>query len=265
MTSYQIDLCYVGTNFHGWQSQPSGNTVQDHLEKALSTFLREPTKVISSSRTDSGVHAEHQVVMFNSDQVFKQERLLKGVNALLPHEIKLQHIKIAPPDFHPITSSKGKLYRYRIWTSPAPNPFIADFVWPVRNLNLEHMLFAVNDLLGKHNFKSFCAKDGSSKTFERNIVDIKIVQTRNWIDIFVLGEGFLKQMVRNMVGTLVDIGLGKIDKGVIPSILEARDRQKAGRTAPATGLSLVYVYLESLPKKIDTEGFSSEYMSFRII
>lgn len=258
-------MSYVGTGFHGWQSQPSGNTIQDHVEKALSTFLRQDTKVVAGSRTDSGVHAEHQVISFKSDISFEVHRLLKGCNALLPQPIKLHYIEKVADDFHPILSSKGKLYRYRIWKQNSVSPFMEPYCWIVRNLDCKILSSSSLDLVGLHNFKSFCAKDGSSKTFERNILDIKIVDTDHYLELYVLGEGFLKQMVRNMVGTLVEIGLGKRDAGCIPSILLEQRREAAGRTAPAEGLSLVKTYFDKIPKRINLDEIRPELVGFRII
>ena len=177
-------------------------------------------------------------------------KLLKGGNALLPKDIRIQNISVTNDDFHPILSSTAKLYRYRIWRLPAMSPFSSGYVWMVLGLNIESMEKASKVLIGNHNFKSFCATDTGAKTFDRRLVDIKFQVFDQWMDIYVLGEGFLKQMVRNIVGTLADVGLGKIEESDVSNILAAEDRTKAGRTAPGAGLSLVKVYFNQFPAEI---------------
>ncbi|SME87743.1 tRNA pseudouridine(38-40) synthase TruA [Pseudobacteriovorax antillogorgiicola] len=265
MTQYRLELAYVGTPFHGWQSQPSGNSIQDHLEKCLGVFLREDVTVIGSSRTDSGVHAEQQVATFRSKADFNTHRLLKGVNAMLPNEVSVQAIQAVDPNFHPILSATAKLYRYRIWTHPVPSPFLREFSWHVHNLNDDLLRRAAQDFIGEHNFKSFCATDSSAKTFVRRVLDIHFESHPRCLEIYVLGEGFLKQMVRNMVGTLVEIGLGKLPADAIPAIVGAQDRKAAGRTAPAAGLSLVKVFYDQPPEKVDLGFLCEESLGFRLI
>ncbi|MFW7377870.1 MAG: tRNA pseudouridine(38-40) synthase TruA [Oligoflexus sp.] len=242
---YRIDLAYQGTPFDGWQSQPSGKAVQNHLEKALTIFLREPTRVVGASRTDTGVHAEHQVAIFDSAVKFDCQRLIRGVNALLAEEIKIWSCAPADPDFHPIRDSVAKLYRYRLWLGRTGSPFVRDYVWPVsEQTDISRLQAAAQLFQGTHDFKSFCATDSSAKTTIRTIHEIWVKNKNPLVEIYIHGEGFLKQMVRSMVGTLVEVGQGRREIEDISAIIEQRDRTFAGLTAPAKGLSLVQIYFE---------------------
>ncbi len=241
---YRIDLNYIGTPFYGWQSQPHGNTVQDQLEKALQTILRQKVRVSGASRTDTGVHAEHQVATFRLDRELDLRKTMRSIEALIPDSIGITGLSIAEPDFHPIQSAFTKLYRYRFWLGRGSNAFTRRYTWSIpHELNIAAMKEASQALIGRHNFKSFAAVDGSSKTFERTILDIAWSHKGdNLLEVYFLGEGFLKQMVRNLVGTFVEVGQGKRSAGDMQEIIAAQDRTKAGMTAPASGLSLVEIY-----------------------
>ncbi len=250
--AYRIDLQYDGANFEGWQSQPQGTGVQDHLEKALQTFLRHPVRVIGASRTDSGVHAEHQVAIFRTEQKLDERRWLKSLRGLLPETIGIRSIVETASDFHPIYHARGKAYRYRLWLGVTRNPMVAPYCWSIPyTLDSGLMAQASQDFIGTHDFTSFSAVDSTAKTKVRTIYEIKIFQKGPLVDIWVVGEGFLKQMIRTMVGTLVDIGRGAIPPTEIPKILDLKDRTCAGITAPAQGLSLVEIFYDDIAK-IDT-------------
>lgn len=247
---YRIDLNYIGTPFYGWQSQPHGNTVQDHLEKALHTILRQKVRVSGASRTDTGVHAEHQVATFRLDRELDIRKTMRSIEALVPDSIGITGLEFADKGFHPIASAEAKLYRYRFWLGRGSNAFTRRYTWSLPyDLDIESMKAASLACSGRHNFKSFCAVDGSSKTFERTILDIAWAQKgENLLEVYLLGEGFLKQMVRNLVGTWLEVGQGKRSAKDIPSIIAAQDRTAAGMTAPANGLSLVEIYYEEMTK-----------------
>ncbi len=241
---YRIDLNYIGTPFYGWQSQPHGNTVQDHLEKALQTILRQKIRISGASRTDTGVHAEHQVATFRLDRELDLRKTMRSIEALIPESIGITGLSIAEPGFHPIQSAYTKLYRYRFWLGRGSNAFTRRYTWSIpHELDITAMKAASRELVGRHNFKSFAAVDGSSKTFERTILDIAWSHKGdNLLEVYFLGEGFLKQMVRNLVGTFVEVGQGKRLPLDMKDIISAQDRTKAGMTAPASGLSLVDIY-----------------------
>ncbi len=254
-TRYRLDLAYVGTGFHGWQSQTSGFGIQDHLEKALATWLRHPVRVTAAARTDTGVHAQHQVVVFETSVVFDPSRLHLGINGLLPTGVRVTKVAVAPRDFHPILSSSGKAYRYRIWTGKWLDPFLTGFVWHLHHeLDVVSMGAAAGLLTGTHDFSSFCASDSSAKTKVRTIHDIHIDARGSLIDVWVVGEGFLKQMVRNIVGTLVLVGQGKKSPAELTEILAARDRKRAGQTAPAQGLALVKIFYDHIATVVELQA-----------
>ncbi|MES2746588.1 MAG: tRNA pseudouridine(38-40) synthase TruA, partial [Bdellovibrionota bacterium] len=262
--TYRIDLNYIGTPFYGWQSQPHGNTVQDQIEKALATILREKVRISGASRTDTGVHAEHQVATFRLPRELDLRKTMRSLEALIPEAIGITGLTLAEPGFHPIQSAHAKLYRYRFWLGRGSNAFTRRYTWAIPyDLNLDAMKEASRAFAGRHNFKSLAAMDGSAKTFERTILDIQWAHKgENLVEIYLLGEGFLKQMVRNLVGTLVEVGQGKRTPGEMALILAAQDRTKAGMTAPANGLSLVEIHYEEATRVPEHFLSSAAALSF---
>lgn len=248
MRQVKMILAYNGSGFNGWQSQPDGSGIQDHLEKALSILLRQFVRVTGASRTDTGVHAEYQVVTFRCANPPPLAKLTKGLNALLPANVRIRDVEEVPLDFHPSYSSTGKIYRYQIWRSHGELPFVMPYVWKwTQSLNLKAMQEAADYFVGEHDFTSFCATDSSAKTRVRRILDLRIVEKGPLLEIWFTGEGFLKQMVRTIVGTLVAVGLDKKQASDIPALIAAKDRKIVPATAPAEGLCLVRVlYDESL-------------------
>lgn len=240
---YRLDLNYIGADYLGFQSQPNGKTIQDHLEKALGVFCRHPVRLTAASRTDTGVHAEHQVVTFRSKSGLDPARLVKGLNALLPASIRVMKASPVEDSFHPIFHCTGKVYRYSIWRSHGESSFATPMTWKlVGDLDIDAMRRAANVLVGRHDFTSFCATDSSAKSKTRNLREIKIVECGPILEFWFLGDGFLKQMVRNLVGALVAIGRKKITAEQLSDILVAKDRSKAPETAPAEGLCLIFIF-----------------------
>lgn len=239
---FRMDMAYDGRPFSGFQSQKDGSGIQDHLERALATFLRHPARVTGASRTDAGVHAEHQVATFESDAKYDEERWLASLRGLLPAELCVRSVRPCADDFHPILSSTGKIYRYRFLTNVAGDPFLGPFSWHLRR-EPDWSLFRaeMTSFVGRHDFSSFCASDSSAKTFERTITDVRLDVNGSVAEWWVTGEGFLKQMVRAMAGTLVEVAMGRHPAGSVASMLAARDRRLAGLTAPARGLTLTRV------------------------
>lgn len=266
---YKMEIAYKGLGFQGWQSQPAGNSVQDHIERALTKVLGHEIKVTGASRTDSGVHAEQQVASFQTSVDFELGKLQRSINALIPQEIRLLSINKQENDFHPIRSAKAKVYRYRLWLGPVVHPFVADFVWQIRvpmdtEWKADAFLDASRYFIGFHDFKSFAATDLSAKTTERRIYEVLIDDQWPLVDIYIVGQGFLKQMVRTMVGTLVDVGLQKRQPNDISKILEMKDRRAAGKTAPAHGLSLVKIFYDSVLSVSDVFSERESSFSFMI-
>ncbi|MCX6131239.1 MAG: tRNA pseudouridine(38-40) synthase TruA [Proteobacteria bacterium] len=243
--SYRLDLAYIGSSFHGWQSQLDGQGVQDAIERALRTIVRPNLRIIGASRTDTGVHAEHQVAIFRAFEKIDCFRVFRSLQALLPPSIGLIDLQPIEQDFHPIKHACSKVYRYRLWLSTGQNPFVKPYVWHVHApLDFKRMQTAADELIGRHNFKSFCATDSSAKTFDRTILDLHWVQRGPLLEFYIMGEGFLKQMVRSLVGTLVEIGSGRREPNDIVRLLQVGDRRQAGKTAPAQGLSLLRIFYE---------------------
>jgi len=240
---YRLDLTYIGERYHGFQSQPSGMGIQDHIERALATFCRHPVRITSASRTDTGVHAEHQVVTFRSAAGLDTYRIVKALNALLSPDVRVINARVANDSFHPIFNSTGKVYRYRIWKSAGESPFMSPYAWRMTSpLDLPAMTSAARQMVGTHDFTSLCAIDSSAKSKVRRVREVFLSDRGTVLEIWVLGDGFLKQMVRNMVGVLVAVGRGKLSEHDVRGILDAKDRKLAPATAPANGLCLVKIF-----------------------
>ena len=199
-----------------------------------------------ASRTDSGVHAEHQVATFRTERAVDLRRLPISLNALLPRTIVVYGARVAEDSFHPIRSCLGKAYRYRFWLGKKVSPFAAPYVWQVpENLDVKRMQASLSSLNGKHDFTAFCAADSGAKTRVRHVIETRLVQKGPLVDFWIVGDGFLKQMVRAIAGTLVQIGLDKRAADFAPILLSYK-REMAGPTAPACGLSLCRIFYERL-------------------
>lgn len=247
--AYRMDLSYVGRSFQGFQAQSSKKTIQDSLEAALKILLGHPTRVRGASRTDSGVHAQHQVALFRTKKKF-DPRWLFSLNALTPESIGIQSVQACPFDFDPIEDSQGKAYRYRLWQGKCFNPFVRDYVWPVSHrFNVAALAQEAQSFVGFHDFTAFCNKDSDAKTTKRRIFEVHVEQKGPLLDLWFSGAGFLKQMIRIMVGTLVAIEKGHLPTGTVQALLaKAEERKLAGMTAPPQGLSLVKVFYREIPK-----------------
>jgi tRNA pseudouridine38-40 synthase len=253
MRNIRITLAYDGTDFHGWQRQPEAPTIQGCLEEAIEALTGAPAPVCGSGRTDAGVHARQQVANFHTPSTIPCANLVRALNDRLPPAIRIMSAEEASPTFHARYDARRKTYRYRILVTPVCSPFLARFVchFPFP-LEIERMAEAVGLFQGEHDFTSFAAADGEEeegKSCVRTIFrSCCFWRAASWMWVYeVTGNGFLRYMVRNMVGTLIDVGLGRLAPRDIPRILAARDRTQAGPTAPAQGLCLMrveYLYRE---------------------
>jgi tRNA pseudouridine38-40 synthase len=237
-------LAYDGTNYVGWQRQPSGVSIQQLIEQALAPFAGDesgPT-VVGAGRTDAGVHAAGQVASATVSFDHGVDEIKRALNVWLPQDVRVLEVTEARSGFHARFDSKGKLYRYRIVTSPVVSPFERWFVWhaPGR-LDVEVMRRAAAVLPGRHDFASFQASGSATIDTTRTIDRLDIIKSMDGISLEVEGDGFLRHMVRAIAGTLVEMGQGSRDPDSMPAVLAARDRRAAGRTAPASGLTLVAV------------------------
>jgi tRNA pseudouridine38-40 synthase len=247
----RIVVEYDGTSLCGWQRQSNGPTVQAHLEDALARLLQHPTVVLGASRTDAGVHARGQVASFRTERTIPLHGIRRGLNTLLPYSIAVREATEVPEEFHPRFSATGKRYRYTLLTRPDRSPRWHLHAWhyPIE-LDLEAMRVAAASLLGTHDFAGFRAVGCAAKTTIRRLDRITIgvpadcLPEERLVTIDVEGNAFLRNMVRILVGTLVEVGAGTRPATQVPEIISSGDRIQAGITAPAHGLELVEVRYE---------------------
>jgi tRNA pseudouridine38-40 synthase len=260
MRNLRLIISYDGTDFHGWQRQPDAPTVQECLGSAIERILGEKVQVYGSGRTDAGVHALNQVANFKTACKIPCENLLKALNNTLQPAVRVKDVSEVRLGFHARHDARAKTYRYRILQAPVASPFVNRFVWHYPfPLDVRGMAQAAKLFVGEHDFTSLAAAEGSigeerspgtsvplggvKATLVRTIFSSRILRRpRTCMLIYeVTGNGFLHHMVRNIVGTLVEVGRGKLEPGDVTRILQARDRTQAGPTAPAQGLCLVRV------------------------
>ena len=231
-------VAYKGTNYAGWQKQDNALGIEEVIENAFFDCTGEKVEIFASGRTDAGVHAMEQY--FSVKTKFRQiEKLPIALNHLLPNDIRILWAKEVPNDFHARYSAHKKTYLYRLKTSQIESPFDYETTAYIDyKLNLKKMQEAGKYFIGEHNFKAFCSTGTSVPTFERTIYSLSITQTNDLFEFEICGNGFLYNMVRIIVGTLIDVGGGKIAPEQIKEIINSQDRQKAGKTMPAKGLTL---------------------------
>ena len=242
MKRIKLTVAYDGTNYCGWQIQKNGITVEEVLNKTLSKFFGEEIVVIGASRTDSGVHAMGNVAVFDANVTMPPEKISYAINNLLPEDIRIQKSEEVALDFHPRYCDTRKTYEYRIYNAQFPNPMVrlySHFVY--YHLDEEKMQRAADYLVGEHDFKSFCTPKNDVENTVRTIYYIKVIREGNMVRIRINGNGFLYNMVRIIVGSLMKVGMGMIPPEEVKNILEAKDRTKAGHKAAACGLTLVEV------------------------
>lgn len=242
MPTVFVTIAYDGTNYSGWQVQPNGLAVQQVVEEALEQLLKEPVQVRSSGRTDAGVHARAMAASFSTSRDLPLRAFVEGANRFLPADIAIQSACIVPDGFKPITMAHAKRYRYTIINSSVRSPLDRLYSWQVREpLDFAAMNEAALRFVGNHDFAAFRASNCVARTTVRRIDSVQIIRDGVRITIDVTGGGFLKNMVRVMVGTLVDIGKGRFAPSDIDRLLQGGTRKEAGSTAPACGLCLMEV------------------------
>lgn len=242
MKRVKLTVAYDGTNYCGWQVQPNGITVQEVLNQCLSEFTGENIETIGASRTDAGVHALGNVAVFDTEMRMPGDKFSFALNQRLPEDIRIQKSEEVDADFHPRYVKSQKTYEYRILNCRFPIPterFYSHFTYIP--LDVDKMKEAASYLIGEHDFKSFCGTGAQVKTTVRTVKEIQIEKSGDRIIIRITGEGFLYNMVRIIAGTLMDIGGGLYPPEKMKEILEAKDRKKAGPTAPARGLTLMKI------------------------
>jgi len=244
---FKLIIAYDGAGYEGWQVQKIGTGVQEKVEAALAKLFPCKPRVHGSSRTDTGVHALGMVVHFEIPKgEFKMPvaKLLLAINAWLPEDIRVLSAKRCPADFHARFDASGKQYRYFVWNHPAHNPLLRRNAWHVKpRLDFKAMQAAAKHFVGKHDFRSFRANpDYDTESTVRTLTRCDLRRSGPLITVSIEGDGFLYKMCRGIVGTLVQVGSGRIGPGEIPRILAHRNRSVAGMTAPAHGLVLWKVY-----------------------
>ena len=242
MKRIRLTVAYDGTNYCGWQIQPNGITIQEVLENCLEDLTGKKTEIMGASRTDAGVHALGNIAVFDTDMRMPGEKFSFALNQRLPEDIRIQKSEEVPPDFHPRYRESEKTYVYRILNRQFPIPtqrLYAHFTYI--SLDTDRMREGGSYLIGEHDFKSFCGAGAQVKTTVRTIKEVSVSKKEDLITIKIRGNGFLYNMVRIIAGSLMEIGGGMYPPEHMKEILEARDRQAAGPTAPARGLTLAEI------------------------
>ncbi len=240
--NFRLVIEYDGTNYHGWQIQPVDASIQDEIQKVLKILTRSDVHLTGSGRTDAGVHAVGQVAHFKADTTILPEKFHDALNKMLPGDIVVRECAYADMDFHARFSAKRKTYCYSILNSKLPVAIHRHYYWHIlKKLNIETMQKAADYLIGEKDYKSFEGAGSPKKSTIRTIFDAKIDKSGDIIKLEVTGSGFLKFMVRNITGTLVDVGLGKLTPDDFREILLSGDRGNASPTAPPQGLCLMTV------------------------
>ena len=243
MRKILLILEYDGTAYAGWQLQPNGLAVQEVVEKALAGILGHAVRIHASGRTDAGVHARGMAAHFQTEADLPLKAFREGVNSLLPQDIAVREVREVPADFHARFSAQGKWYRYTIYQNQVRSPLAARFAWYLRgSLDLDLMRTAAESLVGEHDFSAFRSSGCVAKTTVRDLFSIDISPDKDFIHIDVRGSGFLKNMVRMIVGTLVDVGKGRRPMEDVAILVAGADGMVCGQTAPAHGLCLQKVW-----------------------
>ena len=242
MRNLRLDICYDGTRYRGWQRlSGDDNTIQGKIETALSRILGEPIEISGSGRTDAGVHARGQVANFHCESNMPASEILQNLRRYLPEDIGIYSCKDCSDRFHARLNAKEKTYRYRIWNSESPCVFDRRFVTAMpEKLDLDAMNRAAAHFLGQHDFAAFCGNPKFKKSTVRFIRSLEVARVGEEIQITVTGNGFLHNMVRIIVGTLVEVGRGQRDAESIPELFGGK-RAQAGFLVPPQGLCLMEV------------------------
>ncbi|MCL2221432.1 MAG: tRNA pseudouridine(38-40) synthase TruA [Oscillospiraceae bacterium] len=245
MKNIALKLSFVGTNYHGWQIQKTEKTVGGTLEAALAELCGHEVKLVGCGRTDAGVHAKIYCANFKTDSTIPLEKLPLAVNAILPADIVVEKAMYAPDDFNAILSCLKKQYTYRLYNLRIRNPFEAEraYFYP-RKLNIEKMKQAARHFVGTHDFAAVRSVGTETKTTVRTVLEYEIEENSPIIEFRATADGFLYNMARAMVGTLLYVSEGKIDPAELPVLLEQKDRRLTGPTVPPDGLYMTKIWYD---------------------
>ncbi|MDR3564664.1 MAG: tRNA pseudouridine(38-40) synthase TruA [Negativicutes bacterium] len=243
----KLTIAYDGTAYHGFQRQANALAVQEVLEERLAKIFGHPLKMAGAARTDTGVHAYGQVVSFVTAGSIPVDRIPAASRGVLPDDIVIVAAEEVPRVFHARTAAKSKIYCYRIHTSPTPDPLLRNYAWHLlQTPDVAAMNTAVRHIVGTHDFSAFRAAGGAAKSPVRTMIAASCQQEGQILECRFWGNGFLYHMVRNLVGTLVEVGLGRMTDEEFDAVLVGRDRHKAGVTAPPQGLYLKEVFYKDI-------------------
>ncbi len=242
--NFKLTIEYDGSNYHGWQKQKNERTIQDEIEKAIFKITRNKVVISGSGRTDAGVHALNQTANFFCNTDIEATGLGKAINSLVPEDIIIKACEKVDETFHARYDAKSKVYHYRILNRDMPAAICRQYAWFIpKKLHVDAMKASVCHLHGKKDYKAFEGSGSPRSSTIRQIISAELeTMDQGYLIFKIQGEGFLRYMVRNIVGTLVDAGLGKITPDDFKNIIDSGNRSLAGRTAPAQGLFLMHVY-----------------------
>ena len=233
---------YDGSNYHGFQRQQNAHTVQAQIEQGIYQLSGEKAAVACAGRTDAGVHALGQVIAFNTESAIPPTRWSYALNSSLPDDIQIISSSQAENSFHPRYMAISKHYQYRIYQGDTGIPFCHRYAWCYKvQLNIGYMQEAAAFFIGRHDLKAFCASGTAVKTYERRIINCSLQAQDNWVTFDIEADGFLYNMVRIIMGTLVEVGRGRYSPKAVTNIIKSGQREKAGPTVPPQGLYLVKV------------------------
>ncbi|HKP85878.1 MAG TPA: tRNA pseudouridine(38-40) synthase TruA [Blastocatellia bacterium] len=242
MRNVKITIQYDGTNYHGWQIQPNGRTIQSELTRVLSMLDQRYVIVHGAGRTDAGVHATGQVASFLLEREFAPDQLRDAVNGNLDRDIRVLDAGFVEDSFNARFSARLKTYHYRVWTAAVVSPFAYRYVYHHRGLlDLDRMRQAAASLVGEHDFSAFTVLNSDATSHVRNLVRLDVEPDETGLTIVAASEGFLRYMVRTIAGTLIEVGRSRRSAQSVADVLQSRSRAQAGWTAPAAGLTLVRV------------------------
>jgi tRNA pseudouridine38-40 synthase len=242
VANFKAVIQYDGTNYSGWQIQPDCFTIQGTLQQTLYKITNEKVTIHGSGRTDAGVHALGQVASFKIEKVMEESSLQSALNSLLPHDIKVIHLSEAADEFNAQYDVKSKEYKYQIYMGKVASPFLYRYVYHLPGkLDIEEMKKAAKQFIGEHDFSAFKSAEGACRNTVRKVFQSDIINNEDIIYFIVVANGFMQYMVRTMVGTLINVGRGKMSATQIGKIIASKNRANAGATAPPQGLFLIKV------------------------
>ncbi len=242
MHRIKLTIEYDGSNYHGFQIQNNAHTIQEEIEAGINKLVGRRSTLTSAGRTDTGVHALGQVVVFDTKSSIPADKWKFALNSVLPPDIRVIASELAALDFHPRYDAVAKRYKYQLYRQVRGRTFLRNYALCMTEpLAIIEMQQACRLITGRHNFKSFCASGSSVKTFERQVMNCNIKEEGSYLNLEIEADGFLYNMVRIIMGTLLEVGRGNIPAEQIKDIIEAKDRSRAGFTAPPQGLYLMEV------------------------